>query len=85
LYSAAVFHLTFAHVCKLLHKAVLANHKGIEAMAEKKADGNQTPAHLSLASRILGAGLRGKSAESQLDEPWRNKTAKRKSKGKRRK
>jgi len=54
-------------------------------MAEKKADGKQTLTHPSSASRMLGAGLRGKLAESPLDEPWRNKNSKRKSTGKKRK
>jgi hypothetical protein len=54
-------------------------------MTEKKADGKQNSTHLSLASRVLGAGLRSKLAASPLDEPWRQKNSKRKSSGKRRK
>ena len=54
-------------------------------MVEKKAAGKPTTTHLSLASRMIGAGLRGKFVESPVDEPWRNKNSKRKTKGKRRK
>jgi hypothetical protein len=59
--------------------------EGTKTMAEKKAEGKQNSTHLSLASRMLGAGLRGKLGASPLDEPWRQKNSKRKSNGKRRK
>jgi len=55
-------------------------------MADNKTDTKQqTPAPISLASRLLGSKLRITPAESPLDEPWRQKNARRKSKGKRRK
>ena len=52
-------------------------------MAEKQTAGKQTPTRLSLASRMLGATLRGKLAEAPMDESWRNNNAKRQSKTKR--
>jgi hypothetical protein len=74
-----------AQAHRLLCEALLSKHEGTETMAEKKAAGKQTPTPLSLASRMLGASVRGKSVESPLDEPWRNKNTKRKSAGNRRK
>jgi hypothetical protein len=55
-------------------------HEG-ETMADNKADTKpQTPTPISLASRLMGSKLRLTLAESRLDEPWRTKNSRRKSK-----
>jgi hypothetical protein len=80
--------LTFVEKA-MSHTIPLIDHKaeqpeGTKTMAEKKAESKQNATHLSLASRMLGAGLRSKLGASPLDEPWRQKNSKRKSNGKRR-
>jgi hypothetical protein len=52
-------------------------------MIPKKTDDKKPSPPLSLASRLLGSALRNTVAAPAPDEPWRNKNAKRKSKGKR--
>jgi hypothetical protein len=55
-------------------------------MVPKKSGGKQTArAGLSLASRLLSRAVPGAARVPRAEEPWRNKTPKGKSRGKRRK
>ena len=55
-------------------------------MIRKQSDGNQkTSSRLSLASRLLGSGLRATLQVPPPEEPWRNKKLQGKNKDKRHK
>jgi hypothetical protein len=64
---------------------MFSNLNGSETMIRKKSDGNQkTSSRLSLASRLLGSGLRATLQVPPSEEAWRNKLQG-KNKGKRHK
>jgi hypothetical protein len=53
---------------------MFSNLNGSETMIRKKSDGNQkSSSRLSLASRLLGSGLRATLQVPPPEEPWRNK------------
>ena len=57
---------------------------GSETVIRKKSDGNRkTSSRLSLASRLLGSGLRATLQVPTPEEPWRNKKLQGKNKRKR--